>query len=47
MSSAAHIDNEKKYILILRRSPTQGLQHTLTAEEMYSVNHTATRKKLC
>ena len=31
MSSSAHVDNKKKDILILGRSPTQGLEHTLTA----------------
>ena len=34
MSSSAHIDNKKKYILVLRKGPTQGLEHTLTAEKM-------------
>ena len=33
MSSSSHIDNRKKYILILRKDPTQGLEHTLTAEK--------------
>ena len=40
MSSSAHIDNKKKDILILRKEPTQGLEHTLTAEKMYSINFT-------
>ena len=31
MSFSAHIDNEKKDILILGKGPTQGLEHTLTA----------------
>ena len=30
----------KKDILIIGRSPTQGLEHTLPAEKMYSVNFT-------
>ena len=34
MSSAVHIDNKKKDILVLGKAPTQGLQHTLTAEKM-------------
>ena len=38
MSSSKKIDNRKKYILILGKGPTQGLEHTLTAEKMYSVN---------
>ena len=36
MSSSIHIDNKKKDILIL--CPTQGLESTLTAEKMYSIN---------
>ena len=34
MSFSAHFDNKKKYILILGKGPTQGLEHTLTAEKM-------------
>ena len=45
MSSSAHIDNKKKDILVLGKRPTQGLEHTLTAEKMYSINFTVTRKK--
>ena len=37
MSSSAHIDNKKNGILILGKVPTQGLEHTLTAEKMYSI----------
>ena len=47
MSSSAHIDNKKKDILVLGKGPTQGLEHTLTAEKMYSINFTVTRKKFC
>ena len=47
MSSSAHIDNKKKDILVLGKGPTQGLEHTLTAEKMYSINFTVTRKKIC
>ena len=47
MSSSAHIDNKKKDILVLRKGPTQGLEHTLTAEKMYSINFTVTKKKSC
>ena len=47
MSSSVHINNNKKGILILGRDPTQGLEYTLTVEKMYSINFTATRKKLC
>ena len=37
----------KKNILVLGRGPTQGLEHTLTAEEMYSTNFTVKKKKFC
>ena len=40
MSFSAHIDSKKKDILVLRKCPTQGLEHTLTAEKMYSINFT-------
>ena len=44
MSSSIHIDNKKKDILVLGRGPTQGLESTLTAEKMYSINFTVTKK---
>ena len=44
MSSSAHIDNKKKDILVLGKGPTPGLEHTLTAEIMYSINFTVTKK---
>ena len=47
MSSSVHVDNKKKDILILGKGPSQGLVHTLTAEKMYSINFTVTRKKFC
>ena len=47
MSSSAHIDIKKKNILVLGKRPTQGLEHTLTAEKMYSINFTVTKKKFC
>ena len=47
MSSSAHIDNKKKDILILGKGPTQRLEHTLTAEKMYSINFTVIKKKFC
>ena len=37
----------KKIKLVLRIEPTQGLEHTLTAEKMYSINFTVIRKKFC
>ena len=47
MSCSAHIDNKKKDTLVLEKRPKQGLEHTLTAEKMYSVNFTVTKKKFC
>ena len=35
MGSSTKIDNRKKDILILGKGPTQGLEHTLSAEKMY------------
>ena len=46
MSSSIHNDN-KKDILVIGKGPTQGLEHTLTAEKMYSINFTVTKKKFC
>ena len=37
----------KKNILVLGIGPTQGLEHTITAEEMYSINFTVTNKNFC
>ena len=31
--SSSYSDNKKKYILVLRKGPTQGLEHTLTAKK--------------
>ena len=48
ISSSAHVDNKKKYILILGQGPTQGLDGTtLTAEKLYSINFTENNKKFC
>ena len=47
MSTSIHIDNKGKDILVLGRGPTQGLESTLTAEKMYSINFTVTKKKCC
>ena len=47
MRFSAHIDNKKKDILVLGKGPTQELQHTLTAEKMYSINFTVTKNKFC
>ena len=37
----------KKDIIILGESPTQGLEHTLTAGKSYSTNFTENNKKFC
>ena len=47
MSSSSHIHNKKKDILILGRGPTQGLEHTLTAGKLYSINFTKENIKFC
>ena len=45
MSFSTHINNKKT--LVLGKGPTQGLEHTLTAEKMYSINFTITKNKFC
>ena len=45
MSFSVHVDNKKKDVLILGKGPTQGLEHTQTAETMYSINFTEHNKK--
>ena len=47
MSLSTKVDSRKKDILILGNGPTQGLEHTLSAEKMYSINFTVTKNKLC
>ena len=47
MSSSPHIDNKKKDTLILSKGPTQGLEHTLTTEKLYSINFTKENTKFC
>ena len=48
MDSSVHIDNEKKYISIFGKSPTQGLYDTtLAAKKMYSINFIEHNKKFC
>ena len=47
MSFSPHIDNKKKDVIVLGKGLTQGLEHTLTAEKMYSINFTVTKKKFC
>ena len=47
MSSSTKIDNWKKYFLILGKGATQELEHTLSAEKMYSINFTGHNKRFC
>ena len=47
MSTSIHIDNKGKDILVLGRGPTEGLESTLTAEKIYSINFAVTKKKFC
>ena len=47
MSYSAHIDNKKKDILVLGKGPTKGLEHTLNAEKMYSIDFTVAKEKFC
>ena len=47
MTSSVHVRIKKKDILILGKGPRQGLEHTLTAEKMYSINFTVTKKRFC
>ena len=37
----------KNDTLVLGKGPTQGLEHTLTTEKIYSINFTVTKKKFC
>ena len=47
MSNSIHINNKGEYILVLGRGPTQGLESTLIAEKMYSINFTVAEKIFC
>ena len=47
ISAFVHIDNKKKDILILGKGPTQGLEHSLTAEKMYLINFAKHNKMFC
>ena len=37
----------KNDILVLGKEPTQGFEHTLTAEKLYNINFTVGGKKFC
>ena len=45
MNLSTKIDNRKKDVLTFGKGPTQGLEHTLSAEKMYSINLTEHNKK--
>ena len=47
MNSSTKIDNRKKDISILGKGATQELEHTLSAEKIYSINFTEHNKKFC
>ena len=48
MNSSIHVDNKGKDILILGKGPTQGLvEHSLTAEKMYSISFSKDKIKFC
>ena len=47
MSWSTKLDNRKKDILILGKGPAQGLEYTLSAKKMYSINFTEHNKKFC
>ena len=48
MNLLVHIDNEKKYILILGKRPVQGLDDTaLTAEKEYAIHFSEQQENLC
>ena len=47
MSYSIHIDNKEKDILVPGGGPTQGLESTVHAEKMYSINFTEKNKKFC
>ena len=44
MSYSAHMIIRKRYILVLGIGRTQGLEHTLTAEKMYSIGFTVNKR---
>ena len=47
MRSSSHIDNKEKGTLIFGKGCTEGLEHTLTEEKLYSINFTKGNTKLC
>ena len=47
MSSSTKIDIKKGYFNSWKRSSMRFIEHTLSAEKMYSINFTEKNKKLC
>ena len=48
MSFSAHVNNKTKKILVFGEGITQGLDNTtLTAEKMYPINFSVSKKKFC
>ena len=47
MSSSQHIDHKKNNISTLGKGFAQGLEHTLAAEKLYSINFTRENIKFC
>ena len=47
MSSSKKINNRKKDFLIIDKRATQGLEHTLSSEKMYSISFTKNNKTFC
>ena len=48
MSSSTKLDNKGRDILIIGEGPTQGLgEHSLSAENIYSINFTKVNTKFC
>ena len=45
MSLSKKIDNRKKDILVPGKGATEGLERTMSAEKMYSINFTENNKK--
>ena len=46
LSSSPDTDNKKKDLLILDKGPTQGLEHTMTAQKMYPIYFSENNKKV-
>ena len=47
MSLSTKIHNRKEDIFILSKGPTQGLEHALSTEKLYSINFTKEDTKFC